>query len=113
LLPSAFCQSVIAAIDTNVLFDLLIPGTPFGEVLQRALEGDLQAGRLVISDMLYAELAVHFSSQRELDRFLADTGLRSFPLRRQRWCERATHGHSLAASETIPCAVRSAGTSNR
>ena len=48
---------MITAIDTNVLLDLLIPDAPFGEVSQRAIESGLQAGRLVISDMVYAELA--------------------------------------------------------
>lgn len=66
---------MITAIDTNVLLDLLIPGTPFGEVSQRALESGLQAGNLVISDMVYAELAVHFTSHHQLDGFLADTGI--------------------------------------
>lgn len=66
---------MITAIDTNVLLDLLIPDTPFGEVSQRALEDSLRAGRLIISDMVYAELAAHFPSQHEIDRFLADTGI--------------------------------------
>jgi len=70
---------VITAIDTNALLDLLIPDTPFGEVAQRALEISLQAGRLVISDMVYAELAVHFPSQRELDGFLTNTGIEVIP----------------------------------
>jgi predicted nucleic acid-binding protein len=70
---------VITAIDTNVLLDLLIPDTPFGEVSQQALEQSLQAGRLVISGMVYAELAAHFPSQHELDRFLADTGIEIVP----------------------------------
>lgn len=70
---------MITAIDTNVLFDLLIPGTAFGEVSQRALERSLQAGRLVISDMVYAELAAHFPSQDALDRFLTDTGIEIVP----------------------------------
>jgi predicted nucleic acid-binding protein len=70
---------VITAIDTNVLFDLLIPDTAFGEVSRRALEHSLQAGRLVINDMVYAELAAHFPSQHELDRFLTDTGIEIVP----------------------------------
>jgi predicted nucleic acid-binding protein len=70
---------VIAAIDTNVLLDLLIPGTSFGEASQRALENGLQAGRLVISEMVYAELAAHFPSQHELDLFLTDTGIEVVP----------------------------------
>lgn len=70
---------MITAIDTNILLDLLIPDTRFGEVSQRTLDSSLQAGRLVISDMVYAELAVHFSSHHELDRFLADTGIDVVP----------------------------------
>lgn len=70
---------MITAIDTNVLLDLLIPDTPFGEVSQRALESGLQAGRLVISDIVYAELAAHFASLHELDGFLTDTGIEIVP----------------------------------
>lgn len=70
---------MITAIDTNVLLDLLIPDAPFGEVSQRALESGLQAGRLVISDMVYAELAVHFASHHELDGFLTDAGIGVVP----------------------------------
>lgn len=70
---------MITAIDTNVLLDLLIPGTPFGEVSQRALESGLQAGNLVISDLVYAELAAHFPSGHELDRFLTETGIEVVP----------------------------------
>lgn len=70
---------MITAIDTNVLFDLLIPDTPFGELSQQALERAVQAGQLVISDLVYAELAAHFPSQHELDQFLADTGIEVVP----------------------------------
>ncbi len=70
---------MITAIDTNILLDLLIPETVFGEVSQWALENSLQAGRLVASDMVYAELAVHFPSQHELDGFLRETAIAVIP----------------------------------
>ena len=67
---------MITAVDTNVLLDVLIPDAPHGDESERALAEALRAGAVVISDPVYAELAVHFPEQQKLDRFLADTGLR-------------------------------------
>jgi hypothetical protein len=67
---------MITAVDTNVLLDILIPGAPHGDESERALAEALRAGAIVVSDPVYAELAVHFPEQAHLDRFLADTGLR-------------------------------------
>jgi predicted nucleic acid-binding protein len=70
---------MITAVDTNVLLDVLIPDAPHGDESERALAEALRAGAVVISDPVYAELAVHFPEQERLDRFLADTGLRPEP----------------------------------
>ena len=67
---------MITAVDTNILFDVLIPDAPHGDQSERALAEALRAGAVVISDPVYAELAVRFPEQGTLDRFLADTGLR-------------------------------------
>ena len=67
---------MITAVDTNVLLDILIPGAPHGDASELALAEALRAGAVVISDPVYAELAVHFPNREGLDRFLADTGLR-------------------------------------
>jgi len=67
---------MITAVDTNVLLDVLIPDAPHGDESELALAEALRAGAVVISDPVYAELAVHFPDQEHLDRFLADTGLR-------------------------------------
>ena len=67
---------MITAVDTNVLLDVLIPDAPHGDASERALAEALRAGAVVVSDPVYAELAVHFPEQEKLDRFLADTGLR-------------------------------------
>ena len=67
---------MITAVDTNILLDVLIPRAPHGDESERALAEALRAGAVVISDPVYAELAVHFPEQEKLDRFLADTGLR-------------------------------------
>jgi hypothetical protein len=70
---------MITAVDTNILLDILIPGAPHGDESELALAEALRAGAVVISDPVYAELAVHFAEQEKLDRFLADTGLRLEP----------------------------------
>ena len=67
---------MITAVDTNILLDILIPDAPHGDESERALAEALRTGAVVISDPVYAELAVHFPEQEKLDRFLADTGLR-------------------------------------
>jgi len=67
---------MITAVDTNILLDVLIPDAPHGGESELALAGALRAGAVVISEPVYAELAVHFPEQEKLDRFLADTGLR-------------------------------------
>ncbi len=67
---------MITAVDTNILLDVLIPDAPHGDESERALAEAVRAGAIVISDPVYAELAVHFPEQEKLDRVLADTGLR-------------------------------------
>jgi predicted nucleic acid-binding protein len=67
---------MITAVDTNVLLDVLIPDAPRGDESERALAEAVRAGAVVISDLVYAELAAHFPDRAELDRFLADTGIR-------------------------------------
>jgi predicted nucleic acid-binding protein len=67
---------VISAIDTNILLDVLIPGTRFSRASKELLDTALTRGALVICEMVYAELALQFSCQDELDQFLLDTGIR-------------------------------------
>ncbi|MCH7577335.1 MAG: type II toxin-antitoxin system VapC family toxin [Chloroflexi bacterium] len=67
---------MISAVDTNILLDVLIPDAPHGDESEHALAEALRAGAVLISDPVYAELAVHFAEQERLERFLADTGLR-------------------------------------
>lgn len=70
---------MITAVDTNVLLDVLIPDAPYGDQSERALAQAVRAGALVISEPVYAELAAHFPSRVDLDRFLRDTGIRLEP----------------------------------
>ena len=95
---------MISAIDTNILLDVLIPGTRFSRASKELLDAALTRGALVICDMVYAELALQFSCQHELDRFLLDTGIRLESMERGALIQasaaygrflRARGGHSL------------------
>jgi hypothetical protein len=66
---------MITAVDTNILLDVLIPDAPFGAASQQSLDTALQQGTLVLNEVVYAELAAHFPTLAELERFLADTGM--------------------------------------
>ena len=74
---------MITAIDTNVLLDILVPNESFYEASAASLQEAAGEGSLVICDIVYAELCVHFENQRELDSFLADNGIRVQSLTRE------------------------------
>lgn len=67
---------MITAIDTNVLLDILLPNEAFCDAAIEAVESSAVAGSLVICDLVYAELCVHFHEQRECDEFLAANEIR-------------------------------------
>ncbi len=67
---------MITAVDTNVLLDLLIPDAPDGETSERALTDAAASGAILVSEAVYAELSAHFPRRENLDRFLAETGIR-------------------------------------
>ena len=73
---------MITAVDTNVLLDLLLPNEKFVEFSMQALEQAAADGSLVVCDVVYAELCVHFHSQRECDAFLEQAAIRVEPLSR-------------------------------
>lgn len=67
---------MISAVDTNVLLDVLNPDEPYAPSSRRRLNDALQAGSIVISEAVYAELASNFPDANTLDAFLAGTGTR-------------------------------------
>jgi len=73
---------MITAIDTNVLLDVLIPNEEFLARSLRAVDEASLQGSLVICDLVYGELSIHFPSQRECDEFLDATDIRVEPLDR-------------------------------
>lgn len=74
---------MITAIDTNIFLDILVPSEEFCDASAQALEDAANSGSLVICDLVYAELCVHFAAQRECDGFLESSQVRVEPLRRE------------------------------
>ncbi len=74
---------MITAIDTNVLLDILAPDPEYFERSLQALEEAAQAGSLVVCDLVYAELCVHFQHQTDCDQFLQQNDFRVEPLTRE------------------------------
>jgi len=73
---------MITALDTNVLFDILLSSPRFCDASEQALENAAAAGGLVICDVVYAELCVHFTRQKEAERFLEENEIRVESLER-------------------------------
>ncbi len=67
---------MITAVDTNILFDILIPGEPHAESSKKLLDRHLANGKLILCEVVFAELAARFPSEQELKLFLAETGMR-------------------------------------
>ncbi len=74
---------MITAIDTNILLDILVPNEQFYEASAGALQTSAAEGSLVISNIVYAELCVHFETQRGCDAFLESNEIRVQALTRE------------------------------
>lgn len=70
---------MITAVDTNILFDILIPGEPHSESSKKLLDKYLASGKLILCEVVFAELAAGFPSEQELKLFLSETGMRLVP----------------------------------
>ncbi len=66
---------MITAVDTNVLLDLLIPGSSQMEVAVTLLERVSGEGKLIVSEVVYAELSAYFPAGNHLETFMEHTGL--------------------------------------
>ena len=83
---------MITAIDTNVLLDILVPDPQYFDAAVVAIEASAERGSLVICDVVYAELCVHFASQADCDDFLTSNEIRVEALTRRRISRRAVCG---------------------
>lgn len=67
------------AVDTNVLLDIFLPDPRFGPSSKKALEMQDVAGALIVSGIVYGELAGFFPSQKKLEETLEVLGIRYVP----------------------------------
>jgi predicted nucleic acid-binding protein len=67
---------MITFVDTNILLDVFLPDPVYGERSSAALERAFHEGSLIVNEIVYAELAPQFHSQRLLNDVL---GKLSYP----------------------------------
>ena len=67
---------MITAIDTNILLDILIPDKDHVNASKELLEIYNEKGSLIISEIVFTELASQFLSEKEIKAFLSDTSIR-------------------------------------
>ena len=70
-------------VDTNVLLDVLVEGARHGDESEARLTAALRAGRVVVNDVIAAELAPLFESERDLWHALAATQIQHDPYPRE------------------------------
>ena len=66
---------MITAVDTSVLIDVLIVDPQHADSSEAALRRSAAEGRLVVCDVVYAELAGAFNERAALDAFLDGAGI--------------------------------------
>jgi predicted nucleic acid-binding protein len=74
---------MITAVDTNILLDILVPNEQSYEASADAIEEAAGEGSIVISDIVYAELCIHFDAKRDCDGFLESNEIRVQALTRE------------------------------
>ena len=60
-----------SAVDSNVLFDILLTDPKFGQASEQALRACLRDGPVLVCAVVYAELAAAMAAD-DVDRFLSD-----------------------------------------
>ncbi len=70
---------MFSAVDTNILLDILIPNAGHVESSLRCLASTEPKEELVISEVVFSELASQFLSFKDLNNFLRDTGIIFLP----------------------------------
>lgn len=70
---------MITAVDSSVLFDVLLDHPLFEASSKDALRETSGEGALIVCEAVYAEIAGHFSRKSDLDIFLREAGIRLSP----------------------------------
>lgn len=66
---------MISSVDTNILLDILLPDPRFFDSSKELLERAILGGKVIISEVVYAELCSQFSDKADLNAFLEDLGI--------------------------------------
>ena len=66
---------MITFVDTNILLDVFLPDPVYGEPSSTALEKAFHEGSLIVNEIVYAELASQFDSQKLLNDVLGKLGI--------------------------------------
>ena len=70
----------MTAVDTSVLLDVFLPDERYGEQSKSVLRAAYDAGAIVVSDIVYAELAPAFPDRTVLDRALREINATTSPV---------------------------------
>jgi len=71
---------VIAAVDTSVLLDVFLPDPRYGRESQQRVRTAYDAGAVIVSDVVYAELTAAFPDRATLDRALREINATTSPI---------------------------------
>ena len=74
---------MIAAVDTNILLDILLPDDSFCRSSKKILDSYNEKGRLVVCELVVAELAGRFLSAQDLQDFLENSRILLLPTERK------------------------------
>ena len=93
------------AVDSNVLFDVLLDDPEHAERSAEMLAAAVEAGPVVVCPVVYAELAAQFDEQNDVDRFLHDLSFRlvAFELPALREAGRAWRNYARRRSAMVQC----------
>ena len=103
---------MITAVDTNVLLDLLIPRIFRNESAADQLERAGGEGKLIVSEVVYAELAAYFSTGGELENLWPILVWKLSHRCPRRWFEPANRGASMPSAEKKAWNVANVAKSN-
>jgi len=74
---------MITAVDTNVLFDVVLPNQTFARQSIGLLSESVDLGTIVICDIVYAELCGYFATREACDVFLIEAQMKVQSLSRE------------------------------
>ena len=74
---------MIAAVDTNILLDILLPDDSFCRTSKKVLDAYNEKGRLVVCEIVVAELAGRFPSSQSWQDFLESSRILLLPTDRK------------------------------